>query len=145
LSKVVQVYLRKSEFIICSSSQTSAGFWVTNGHFSRVPEVADAVELGRAVVEALDASTGIVAYDKSRSPSAPFLSALGLKSYRSFMKGALSIDVSTDDDDVLTVMPMRNMGPREGFHYVRDEARVIEDRSAASLGRTVKETVARAR
>lgn len=125
---------------MCSSSKVSAGFWVTNGHFSRVPESAEAIELGLAVNDALDASPGIVAYDnRTGSPFAPVLSALGLRSYGAFMKGTLSVDVSTDDDDVLTLMPMRNMGPREGFHFGHDEARVIEDRSAASLGRAVKE------
>lgn len=114
-----------------------------NGHFSRLPEDAEATRLGESVLQALEASAGTVAYDRSTSPFKPVLNALELKNYGTFMKGTRSVDVSIDDDDVLKVAPMRNMGAREGFHFMQDEVRVVEDRTTAAVGQAVKEAVAR--
>jgi hypothetical protein len=146
MTKLASVERRKGEFIVTSYTQTPPGFWQMNGHFSRVPSDADARDLGQALLDALDASNQIPLrdIDASNDSFAPVLEELGLKNYAQYMKGAVSVSLEVDNDDVLKITPMRNGGAREGFIEIADEARVLVDRSAGSLGSAVELAMAQA-
>jgi CDI immunity protein len=144
VKRSVSVDRRKAEFIVTSYTQTPPGFWQMNGHFSRVPCDAEATELGHAVLEALDASNRITLRDVDASSNsfAPVLAELGLRNFAQYMKGAVSVSVKLGDDDILRITPMRNGGAREGFVYITDKVRVVEDRSVEALGIAVQDAMA---
>ena len=123
-----------------SYTQTPPGFWKMNGHFARVPTDADVEDLGRTVLDALDASNRIRLreVDGSDNSFAPVLAALGLKTYAQYMRGATSVSVDIGDDDILRITPMRNGGAREGFVDMTAEVSVLLDRSEESLGSAVE-------
>jgi hypothetical protein len=118
VTKSASVDHRKSEYIVTSYTQTDAGFWQMNGHFSRLRSSAVPDDLGQAVLSALDASNRLPLTHTGASESAfaPVLEELGLKTYTQYMKGTLSVSVEIAEGDVLSITPMRNGGAREGFH-----------------------------
>jgi hypothetical protein len=146
VTRLASVERRESEYVVTSYTQTPPGFRQMNGHFSRVPEGAVS-ELGQRLLAALDASNRITLTDVDASADsfAPALDALGLKSYAQYMKGAISVSLEIDNDDVLRITPMRNGGAAEGFVEINERSRPLEDRSADSVGAAVEEAMAQAR
>ena len=143
MTKLASVERRGVEFIVTSYTKTPSGLWEMNGNFSRVPSDADAKDLGQALLEALHESNRIKLRRVSASADSfePVLTALGMKNFAQYMKGAVSVTVEDGKDGILRITPMRNGGTREGFVEITDKARVLEDRSAESLGTAVGEAI----
>ncbi|HEU5066005.1 MAG TPA: hypothetical protein VFT86_09070 [Gaiellaceae bacterium] len=55
-TRLASVYLRKGLWLIHSNAETEAGFWVSTPPYLAVPEYGANSALGRAVLQALDAS-----------------------------------------------------------------------------------------
>ncbi|MCW3842176.1 hypothetical protein ONA70_18945 [Micromonospora yasonensis] len=109
--------LRRGRYVAHSSSLTTDGLWIANGVFDLLDADAGDKELGAAVRHMLDASrSGVPTPDLRYGPSpfAPVLAALGLRSWATYAKGTVHVDVEQDGDEVL-VTPTRNGGAREGF------------------------------
>jgi hypothetical protein len=119
----VQVDLRRKEYIVWSASQTVSGIWRMNGSFRRLPATATAGELGVAIEWALAQSrTGTPDLTNRRGPIPfqPVLDDLGLSSYGQYTKGTRMTAVEREDD-VASVIPYVNNGPRQGFSAALDQ------------------------
>lgn len=139
-----QVDLRRKEYIVWSSSQTVSGIWRMNGAFRRVAGTAPAAELAEAIDWALAQSrTGAPDLTTRRGPVPfqPVLDALNLSSYASYTRGTRSTAVERDGE-VVSVIPYRNKGPREGFAAALDEAIRLERPVPAQLAEAVVQALA---
>jgi hypothetical protein len=106
---------RAGELIVCSYSQTTAGFWIMNGAVDRLPDEVDDDQLGTAIITALDSSEhGVPLSPGTGTPFSPVLRALGIRSYGRYMTGTAQVAVSRTAEGVL-VTPKHNGGTREGF------------------------------
>ncbi|MFC0005791.1 hypothetical protein [Micromonospora siamensis] len=116
MTRLAGLDLRRGRHVVHSSSLTVDGLWIANGVFELLDDSPGDKELGAAVRRMLDASRdGVPTPDLRGGPSlfAPVLDALGLRSWATYAKGAVHVDVEQDGEDVL-VSPTRN-GGREGF------------------------------
>lgn len=134
---------RAGELIVCSYSKTTAGFWVMNGHYERLPSDVDDEHLGATVLAALAASEhGVAVPPRTGTPFDPVLRELRLRSYGRYMIGTAQVGVSRTRDGV-TVTPKHNGGTRQGFTEIEAEAEVIPDPGNASLAAVVHRNLAR--
>ncbi|EWT01849.1 hypothetical protein N865_08260 [Intrasporangium oryzae NRRL B-24470] len=134
------VDLRRGRLVVSSDSCTVDGLWVANGAFDILPaDVPDRV-LGEAASRMLDASgEGIPTPDLRHGPSpfAPVLTALGLRSYAAYARGALHVDLEQHDGTVV-VSPSRNGGSREGFVGRADQSLTAKAGDSGALGTAVR-------
>lgn len=71
--------------------------------------------------------------DDWRSVLAPLLSAAGVKSWPTFVKGTKSIEVEAAADSSMKLIPTRNLGATDGFEPVVEKTiAVTADRDALS-------------
>jgi hypothetical protein len=128
MRRLAEVIRRNGRIVVASYSKTTPGFSVLNSWQAAYPDSILPEELGKAVMAALAASREDVPPPPPRQSSpSPELKALmtsaGVKSYSAFMNGARSVDVRQENrSNVITVTPMRNCGPREGFDFLPDLA-----------------------
>lgn len=135
------VAARRDSLIVSSYSQTTAGFWVGNGAFEILDRDVGDDLLGEALKRALaESRTAVPVPDWSVLPIAPILTALGLKSVATYMKGTTEVSVTVGES--MTLTPTRNGGTRQGFVEILS-ARVSLDRESepAVLGRAVREAL----
>lgn len=117
------MYLRRSQFLVATSSRTENGFWITIPPYSKLPEDVSPRELGAAVDAALRRSeSGIPSLPKNdKSIRKALLDAAGVKSYSDFVDGCLLVHVVLRNQR-LTLTPMLNRGAREGFNYPNESS-----------------------
>ncbi len=119
------VYFRRGQFFIASYSQTTDGFWIeTEPYF--FGDAVGSAGVAALVLEALEATRLDIPTPPRDSLGSKMPELAGVKTYGTFMRGAVSVDISRDDDGTLTVTPMRNSGARAGFEYIGDKAVVVE-------------------
>lgn len=142
LHKVI-VYLRSGSFYIGPLSETTAGAWIPVEPCMRLRVSCTDAELGEAVVAALPWSRKQVPHptDWKNLPD-PLLDAAKLRSWATFSKGALSVDVQ-ESDGQLTLTPLKNLGPREGFVGADAGELVVSTREGATeIGRELRRAFA---
>ena len=111
----LSAYRRGEWLFVSSSSETTAGVWISAEPCVRLPVTCSDEELGEAVGKALDGSrTGVPHPTNWNTLPDPLLNAAGLRSWSRFSRGAVSVDVR-EVDGKLTLTPLKNLGPREGF------------------------------
>jgi len=136
-----------------AAMENSAVAYFANGHVIIAPVVRTTTGLGleieprslgaspdinatgAALAAALASSKRIISHpsqDEWKGFFAPFQSAAGVRSYKAFMKEAKRVSVRVIDDH-LKLTPQRNLGSKEGFEPIPDEAVVLslDDMSAA--------------
>jgi hypothetical protein len=134
---------RSGALIVCSYSKTTAGFWIMNGHYDRLPDDIDEEHLGVAVLTALDASKhGVAVPSRTGTPFDPVLRELGLRSYGQYMTGTAQVAVTALDG--VTIAPNHNGGTRQGFTEIEADTEVIHDPRSISLAAGVHRGLARA-
>jgi hypothetical protein len=139
MTQLATVERRKGEYLVCSFSKTTPGFWVMNGLFRRLPGDVDDDSLGDAVSWALDFSTEGVNPPPLNGPS-PFMSVLlelGLASYGQYMKGASSVGIRREGDR-LTVTPKHNGGPRAGFTEIHERVQNLDTPNPTALAIAIR-------
>lgn len=114
MTALAAIYVRRGRVFVVASSQTVDGFWVETDPRYKSDEF-DAAEATACLVEALDGSHLDVPTPPRDSPVTQLPALAGVKSYATFMKGAVSVQVYRCGDGTLTITPMRNAGARGGF------------------------------
>lgn len=129
---LVNVYLRRDVYWVCTNSKALAGFWVTDG-FETVELAASDLTLGEAVLRARDAArAGIPNPPRSGpTPFQPVLQAAGVKNWAQFVKGTVACQVEFELDRVI-VVPQRRDGP--GWSARREGSRVVDSPDSEQLG-----------
>lgn len=144
LEQYATVDHRAAELIVRSYSRTTAGFWVTNEQYARLPDSVDDDELGTSIIAALDASEHDVPVPSwSGRPLDPVLRELGLRSFGRYMTGTTEVSVTRSSAGV-TVTPMHNGGAKAGFTEINTDTETINDRSASTIAATVRRGLCRA-
>jgi hypothetical protein len=136
--KRANVDLRQGEYIVCTYSKTSAGFWVLDGTPARVPQESPAGELGAAIRDALSQSReGIDTPGRDDKPAQPLLDLLGLPDYATYAKGTRSVRLNVEpsgEGETVKVTPKRNEGTRRRFTPIVDEMHEFIYESPLQLG-----------
>jgi hypothetical protein len=131
--KRASAYLRENRIFIQADSRTTAGLWIATGPVASASH-DDPQEISRLLIACLDASKDGVPHPKEWAGFLkPFLSAVGVRSWKAFVKGAKHVRVSLDTW-VVTFKPYRNDGAKDGFTPMSDKARSVPQASA-DLGR----------
>lgn len=108
--KKASIYKLPSRFIVCPVSTTTSGIGITSEPYIVLPTPVSAVELSRAINQALDSSHDGVGHPQSwKELAAPRLAAAGVKSEATFQEQA-SLVCLIADRKTLTFMPHRNGG-----------------------------------
>jgi hypothetical protein len=140
---LVNVYLRRKVYLVCTNSKALAGFWVADG-FEAVEQAASDLHLGEAVLRARDgARAGIP--NPSRSGPTPFhpvLQAAGVKTWAQFVRGTVACQVEFELDRVV-VVPQRRDGP--GWSARREGSIVVDGPDSEQLGVAVRRAFDEAR
>jgi hypothetical protein len=76
---------------------------------------------GEAIFEALDASHEAVPHPTNwNGLLSPLLELAGVKSWATFMRSAKCLNVEAEDER-LTIIPQRNLGPKEGYESLSEK------------------------
>lgn len=113
--RTAAVFRRDNRYILHACSRTTDGVWILSGPCVVLPDECTDLALGQAIEAALVASVVGVPHPRDwQSVVEPLLSAASVRSWRSFMKGAAHLSVEVGDS-VVALVPMRNLGARDGF------------------------------
>jgi hypothetical protein len=137
--KKASIYKLQSRFIVCPVSTTTSGVGLTSEPYIVLPTPASAVEMGRAINQALDSSYDGVAHPISwKGLAAPRLAAAGVKSEPTFQKQASLVSLIADGKTV-TFTPHRNggaNGPDKGFSPIDEFAIRVDSKTEEVCGET---------
>jgi hypothetical protein len=118
--KKAAAFLRKGKIFLHPYSRTTQGFWI----FSLPVVVADEndEDLGGKLLTILSNSAESVPHPATwKGLTDPLLKAAGVRSFASFTKFANGVDITRDEDGVITFMPTKNGGPRNAFLHLDDK------------------------
>ncbi|GAB4561699.1 MAG: hypothetical protein Tsb0020_09400 [Haliangiales bacterium] len=122
--KVATIDNRKGRWIIGGWSQTVDGAWIQDDEYYVLDEPIGIDEVVKNLMAALSRSRlGIPHPQDFTNHMAPLLNAAGVRSWRSYVNGTKSTTVKQVEEKI-TLTPMANHGPREGFSLLND--RMIE-------------------
>jgi hypothetical protein len=76
--------------------------------------------------------------DEYPAPALPRLA--GTKSYTEFMSGTRSVTVTREWDEV-TLTPMHNAGPRNGFEFLQEHRQVLNAPDPLKLAQALREAL----
>lgn len=108
------LYLRRGRIFVTAFSQTVDGFWIeTEPRFES--DGFEAAEAATLLLEALKGSQLGMPTPHRDSLGSALPALAGVKSYATFMRGAVSVEVSRSDEGTLSVTPMHNGGAGDGF------------------------------
>lgn len=134
----VTIYQRGDALLLSAVSQTNDEFWVVEAPYLRVDAGAPDAAVGEAALEALEGSrAGIASPPPDTDLFAPMLELAGVPSYDAFVSGARCVDIQ-EESGRFTLIPMRNLGPSEGFDYIAGSDVVVDEPAAAELGAAVR-------
>lgn len=131
------IYKLPSRFIVCAVSTTTSGISITAEPFIALSASATAVELSRAIKQALESSHDGVGQPLSwKGFAAPRLAAAGVKSEATFQKQASLVSLIADEKTV-TFTPHRSGGATglyKGFSPIDECAVRVDPKSETSYG-----------
>jgi hypothetical protein len=145
--KSASVYSRDGSLYVAPVSKTEAGFGVESLPLVAIPLDADTASVGAAVRNALDASRlGIPTPSReelaAQKPSDnPRLRLAGVKSYRTFARGARHVAV-TQQADGIRLDPSKTT-EKGAFEYLPDRALIIENPCPSELADAIREALSR--
>lgn len=142
--QTASVYKRENRIIVCANAEVTDGYIIDHEPFVMMEEPVPAVDLGRAITEALDRFRTNVPAPKSTDEFLSYFAALaGVDSYQTFMKGARHLTIEREAG-MLSFMPMENDG--EGFDSIEDETAVLAASAAhEEIGRRAIQGLGKAR
>lgn len=133
------IYKLPSRFIVCPVSTTTSGIGITSEPYIVLPTPVSAVELGKAINQALDSSHDGVSHPLSwKGLAAPRLVAAGVKSEATFQKQASLVSLIANGKTV-TFTPHRNggaTGPDKGFSPIDECAVRVDAKTQEIWGET---------
>lgn len=133
-TKRASIYRRSKKYYIRAISETTAGVRIGYG---QVRTIVSKDELGAALLLALEESQVNVPHPHPRdwkTVVTPLLTASGVKTWSAFAKTAACVHAEEEADGTITLVPLKNLGPKEGFEA--DTSRSISGRrnDVAELG-----------
>lgn len=115
--KFAVLYQRRGKWIVGAQGRTTAGVLIGIGAPLVMDATADASALGRIIRETLSRSRSPVPHPSPAEwPEVTnrFLRATGVKSWASFVRGAILTTIESDDSRIV-LQPYENRGAREAF------------------------------
>jgi len=119
MRKRASAHLRKSTLYFNPLSQTVLSAWIGKPPYLKVGIMESDNEINVMVLAVLEESTEGIPYPKTFDGLfEPILTLAGVKSYRTFMKGASCCELA-EENGVITITPTRNQGAN-GFTHLND-------------------------
>ncbi len=145
--KAISIYQRRGFLYPCPYARTVHGVSVLIGPCVKLSVAsATATELGAAAFESLNQAGEVVPHpeDWDELPPSAILQAAGVKSWRTFSKGARTIDLDLMETEfVLT--PMRQEGRLDFIPLNDQKLHLPRDCTAEALGEAITRALARCR
>lgn len=137
------VYQRADQLLLVTYSRASTtGAWIA-GPFDLLDSGCSNAELATTLRHVLSRTRFDVAHplrDEWRALTAPFLAAAGVRTWSAFMKGATGVSVTLAD--AYELVPMRNMGGKQGFVDVEERAVSLPSATSdVALGESVRKAL----
>lgn len=131
--RAAMLYARGGRAFIVPESLTVDGFWVASS-----PCLVESLDAPDAVADcalrALEASrSGVPTPPPTERLEAELLERAGVKSFGTFMKGALAVRLTAGERGII-LTPMRNAGARSGFEFKERAELDVEDMSELVSG-----------
>lgn len=133
------LYERRGSVFIVPALQTEDGLWIEQGPCTKLPSQSHPADIGRAVLEALSHSGRIIPHPtewKSVDEDNPILQAAGIKRWRTFQKGARTVDIGLYGERLM-LTPTRGEGPK-GFAHLSDDVVLPATSTAIEVGDAIK-------
>ena len=141
--KRATVYRRGPAVLVHPSSRTTDGVWLVSEPCVRLSSDCSDVEMGNALLAALEESKLSVPHPTQwKGILQPLLSAAGVKSWKTFAKSAVCVEVEAQDSRV-ELIPTQNLGSDDGFQA--DESMkmsVMLSAGAAVIGASLRTVLA---
>lgn len=119
MKKRASVHLRKNILYFSSSSQTVLSAWIGSPPYIKADFSEKDDNINKIVLDVLNASKQGVPYPKTfNGLFEPVLTLAGVKSYRTFMKGAFCCELE-EENGMVTITPTQNEGGN-GFSHLND-------------------------
>ncbi|WP_428267755.1 hypothetical protein [Haliangium sp.] len=135
--KTAQIYLRKGKLLVGTLSRTEFGVWVVDGPYSTMAMPCESEVVGTSVIAAIERSRNVPHPRDPTEKMALILSAAGVKSWGTFVKGAKEVLVDLDGAQYI-ITPTSNQGARGGFTpLIEKKVRISSAVSPAQLGEAV--------
>lgn len=139
MKKCSAVYARQNQHFVVSQSKTTDGLWIVSAPITAISRSAGDAELGSLVKEALDRSSEGVPHPSNwKNVLAPLLEIAKVKSWGAFIKSLALVEISQDDAMMIQLVPMRNLGARDGFVEDMDRAVSIVGMDPERLGIAIR-------
>jgi hypothetical protein len=134
------VYMREDRFFLCAKSRTTTGGDVGIEPTRVLPVTCSDAALGAMLLEVLDAyqPTPIEMDPVDSRRLAPFLKAVGVRSYKAFMVGAFSLGVYREKDSI-TFLPLMKKGSSSFVPVPEGPRSLALPASCEAIGRAVRE------
>lgn len=142
--RTASIYKRDGKFVICANARVKDGYLIDHEPFVLLQEPVSAMDLGKAVTEALaQYRTDVEAPPSSQEFFSFFAQLAGVETYREFMSGARYCNVE-QIGDVIEFRPMRNDGEEFG---ALEEASIEIPRTSnhEAIGRAASAGIGKAR
>lgn len=116
--KSAGIYHRKGRYLVHAQASTTEGLLIFSAPTFTFEDNVEPVELGRAIVVALDAFRPGVRHPRTSAEWKAVLAALlalgGVKTYSTFCRSARCVSIKEESGRVV-LTPTRNLGARGGF------------------------------
>jgi hypothetical protein len=137
--KRATVYLRKARFFVHASSRTTAGVWVLAEPCLSLDESCDNQQLGEAIRDALGGSRSGVPHPRSWTGLVdPLLKQAGVKSWSTFSRTALCVEVE-EEEGTVSAIPTMDLGIDAGFEAVPSRSISVDASAASEIGSSVRQ------
>ena len=134
------VYMREDRFFLCPQARTTIGTRTCTEPTRVLSVTCSDAALGALLLEVLDAYQP-VPIEKDPVDSrrlAPFLKAVGVRSYKAFMVGARCVEVFADRPS-LTLLPLMKKGSSSFVPVPEGPRSLALPASCEAIGRAVRE------
>lgn len=143
--KRATAYQRDASILVHPSSRTSDGVWILSEPCVRLSSDCDDAELGEVILSALGVSRLSLPHPTDwRGILEPLLKCAGLKTWKSFVRGAVCVEVE-ERGEQLEFWSTRNLGSDQGFEV--DESKrtaVTLPASPVAIGAALRDALASA-
>jgi hypothetical protein len=141
IMKRATVYLRSGVIYMHASSKTTAGVWIFAPPCLRVELASTDRELGQEVARTLEGSQSGIAHPRQWGGLIePLLQLANVKTWNAFARRASCVNVDLEASRI-SVVPMRNLGPDEGFLAMTGSALVVDSEQLEEVGARVRQAL----
>lgn len=134
MERSASAYLRNGIIYLHSLSKTINGVWVLSKPVIKVDFLNDTDKLSQAVNEVLEGSEIGIAHPTSWSGLFdPMLEVSGIKSKKTFYKGAKVVLIDSSDLTDINFTPTKFLNSSEGFQPIEDKKLKVSGKTGEAL------------